>query len=62
MGESLSSVDAGYTDLTGRPDIAGYVNRANEMGCISSGLYFYPDAPMQYAELYKIATCVTGLS
>jgi hypothetical protein len=38
------------------------VNRANEMGCISDGLYFSPDAHMQYAELYKIAACVTGLT
>lgn len=35
VGETPSSISAGYIDVTGLGDIEGYINRANELGYIS---------------------------
>jgi len=61
VGETASDVDAGYTDLTGLGDLAGYVNRANELGCASSATYFRPNATSSRGEAFKMAACAAQL-
>jgi hypothetical protein len=61
LGETGSSVDAGYVDLAGLGDLAMYVNRANEIGCISDSSYFRPTASSSRGESFKVAVVCTGL-
>ena len=61
LGETGSSTSAGYTDLTGLGDLAMYVNRANEIGCISSSSYFRPNASASRGEAFKVAVVCAGL-
>jgi S-layer homology domain len=61
VGETASTTDAGYTDLNGLGDLAGYVNRANELGCASSATYFRPNATSSRGEAFKMAACAAQL-
>lgn len=61
LGETASSTDAGYTDLTGLGDLAGFVNRANEIGCAADASYFRPNATASRGEAFKIASCAAQL-
>ncbi|GAB0175262.1 MAG: hypothetical protein HHAS10_11410 [Candidatus Altimarinota bacterium] len=61
LGEVGSDVDAGYMDLTGLGDLASYVNRANEIGCISDASYFRPNASSSRGEAFKVAVICAGL-
>jgi len=61
VGETASTTNAGYTDLTGLGDLAGYVNRANELGCASSATYFRPNATSSRGEAFKMAACAAQL-
>jgi hypothetical protein len=58
MGEEGSSTDAGYTDIAGLGDLALYINRANELGCIESETYFHPNMSINQGDSYKIASCM----
>ena len=58
MGESGSSTDAGYTDTAGIGDLALYINRANELGCIENETYFHPNMSINRGDSYKIASCM----
>ena len=61
LGETASSTDAGYTDLAGLGDLAGFVNRANEIGCAADATYFRPNATASRGEAFKIASCAAQL-
>lgn len=61
LGETPSTVDAGYMDVASLGDLAGYINRANEIGCASSASYFRPNATASRGEAFKIAACVAQL-
>lgn len=61
LGETGSDVDAGYMDLTGLGDLASYINRANEIGCISDSSYFRPNASSSRGEAFKVAVVCAGL-
>lgn len=61
VGEEGSSADAGYMDIADLGDLAGYINRANEMGCAADAAYFRPNATASRGEAFKIAACVAGL-
>jgi S-layer homology domain len=61
LGEVGSDVDAGYMDLGGLGDLASYVNRANEIGCISDSSYFRPNASSSRGEAFKVAVICAGL-
>lgn len=61
LGETPSDVDAGYMDLAGLGDLAGYVNRANEIGCIGTSDYFRPNASSSRGEVFKVAAICAGL-
>lgn len=61
LGEVGSDVDAGYMDLGGLGDLASYVNRANEIGCISDASYFRPNASSSRGEAFKVAVICAGL-
>ena len=61
LGETASDVDAGYMDVASLGDLAGYINRANEIGCASSASYFRPNATASRGEAFKIAACVAQL-
>ena len=62
LGETASTEDAGYMDLNGLGDLAGYINRANEIGCAATSSYFRPNASASRGEAFKIAACVAQLS
>ena len=61
LGDTPSDVDAGYTDLDGLGDLRGYVNRANELGCVGDSQYFRPNATSTRGEAFKVATVCSGL-
>ncbi len=61
LGELPSDADAGYMDLSALGDLAGYVNRANELGCAADNDYFRPNASASRGEAFKIAACAAGL-
>jgi hypothetical protein len=61
LGETGSEADAGYMDLSSMGDLAGYVNRANELGCAADNDYFRPNATASRGEAFKIAACAAGL-
>lgn len=61
LGETPSDVDAGYMDLDGLGDLAGYVNRANEIGCVGDADYFRPNASSSRGEAFKVAVICSGL-
>ncbi len=61
LGETGSDVDAGYMDLTGLGDLASYINRANEIGCVSDSSYFRPNASSSRGEAFKVAVVCAGL-
>ncbi len=61
LGETPSDVSAGYMDLGGLGDLAGYVNRANEIGCAADASYFRPNATASRGEAFKIAACAAQL-
>ena len=61
LGETGSDVDAGYMDLAGLGDLAGYINRANEIGCAADASYFRPNATASRGEAFKIASCAAQL-
>jgi hypothetical protein len=58
VGETGSDVDAGYMDIGGLNDLAGFINRANELGCAADADYFRPMATASRGEAFKIASCV----
>lgn len=56
---SPSSKSAGFTDVSGSMgDLAGYINRATELGCVDPTKYFYPNNAASRGEAFKIASCV----
>jgi hypothetical protein len=61
LGETPSDMDAGYMDLAGLGDLAGYVNRANEIGCVGDADYFRPNASSSRGEAFKVAVICSGL-
>lgn len=61
LGETGSSVDAGYTDTTGLGDLTLFINRANEIGCVNDAVYFRPTASSTRGEAFKVATICAGL-
>jgi hypothetical protein len=61
VGETASDVDAGYMDVANLGDLAGYINRANEIGCASNATYFRPNATASRGEAFKIASCAAQL-
>lgn len=61
-GESASETSAGYMDVTSTlGDLAGYINRANELGCASDATYFRPNATSSRGEAFKMAACAAGI-
>ena len=61
LGETGSDIDAGYTDVDGLGDLRGYINRANEIGCVSPSMYFRPNASSTRGEAFKVAVVCAGL-
>jgi hypothetical protein len=61
VGETASDVDAGYMDVANLGDLAGYINRANEIGCAATATYFRPNATASRGEAFKIASCAAQL-
>ncbi len=61
LGEEGSTMSAGYMDVAGLGDLAGFVNRANEIGCAKSSSYFRPASTSSRGEAFKIAACAAGL-
>ncbi|PID84389.1 hypothetical protein CSB09_01090 [Candidatus Gracilibacteria bacterium] len=63
LGETGSSTSAGYQDVTSAlGDLAGFINRANELGCARDAMYFRPNASTSRGETFKIASCAAGLN
>jgi S-layer homology domain len=60
VGEAASTTSAGYMDTASLGDLAGYINRANELGCASTATYFRPNATSSRGEAFKLAACVGG--
>ena len=60
VGESASTESAGYMDTASLGDLAGYINRANELGCAATATYFRPNATSSRGEAFKLAACVGG--
>lgn len=59
VGANPSSKSAGFTDVpTSMGDLAGYINRATELGCIDPSKYFQPNNAASRGESFKIAACV----
>ncbi len=58
VGETGSDTDAGYMDVAGLGDLAGYINRANELGVAATSSYFRPNATASRGEAFKIAAGV----
>ena len=61
LGETGSNEDAGYADVAGLGDLAMYVNRANEIGCVGSSSYFRPNASASRGEAFKVSVVCAGL-
>lgn len=62
VGEKPSANDAGYKDVTSSlGDLAGFINRANELKCANTATYFRPAANSSRGEAFKIASCTAGL-
>ncbi len=61
LGEVGSDVDAGYMDIEGLNDLTSYINRANEIGCVSDSSYFRPMASSSRGEAFKVAVICAGL-
>ncbi len=62
LGESTSEETAGYMDVTDvLGDLAGYINRANELGVVGDATYFRPNASVTRGEAFKIAAAAAGL-
>jgi hypothetical protein len=62
LGESTSEESAGYMDVTSvLGDLAGYINRANELGVVGDADYFRPSASITRGEAFKIAAAAAGL-
>lgn len=61
LGEVGSDVDAGYMDIGGLNDLTSYINRANEIGCVSDASYFRPMASSSRGEAFKVAVICAGL-
>ena len=63
LGETASEDGAGYMDVSSDSlgDLAGYVNRANELGCAADADYFRPNATSTRGEAFKMAACAAGL-
>lgn len=62
LGEKPSATSAGYTDVTSAlGDLAGFINRANELKCANTATYFRPQANSSRGEAFKIASCAAGL-
>lgn len=58
-----SSTSAGYADVTeALGDLAGFINRANELKCANTATYFRPNANSSRGEAFKIASCVAKLT
>lgn len=63
LGEKPSEVSAGYADVTASlGDLAGFINRANELKCANTAMYFRPQANSSRGEAFKIASCTAKLS
>jgi hypothetical protein len=62
VGETGSTMNAGYLDTAGLGTITNYINRANEMGCTSPSSYFRPNAPATRGEIYKMTACIANLT
>ena len=62
LGESTTEESAGYMDVTDvLGDLAGYINRANELGVVGDATYFRPNASITRGEAFKIAAAAAGL-
>ncbi|MBS9783828.1 S-layer homology domain-containing protein [Candidatus Gracilibacteria bacterium] len=62
LGETGSNTSAGYSDVTASlGDLAGFINRANELKCARSATYFRPNASSSRGETFKIASCAAKL-
>lgn len=62
LGESPSAKSAGYQDVTASlGDLAGYINRANELKCAANAPYFRVNATSTRGETFKIAACAANL-
>ena len=62
VGESGSTMDAGYLDTAGLGTVTYYINRANEMGCTTPASYFRPNATATRGEIYKMAACIANMT
>jgi hypothetical protein len=60
VGEAPSTESAGYMDTASLGDLAGYIDRANELGCAATATYFRPNATSSRGEAFKLAACVGG--
>lgn len=58
-----TSTSAGYADVTEvLGDLAGFINKANELKCANTATYFRPNANSSRGEAFKIASCVAKLN
>ncbi len=58
INEAPSTESAGYMDTASLGDLAGYINRANELGCAATATYFRPNATSSRGEAFKLAACL----
>lgn len=63
LGEKASTMSAGYADVTANlGDLAGFINRANELKCANTTTYFRPAANSSRGEAFKIASCAAKIN
>ena len=63
LNEKPTTTSAGYADVTADlGDLAGFINRANEMKCANTATYFRPAANASRGEAFKIASCVAKIA
>lgn len=63
VGEKASATSAGYADVSATlGDLEGFINRANELKCANTAMYFRPQANSSRGEAFKIASCVAKLT
>ncbi len=57
-----TSVDAGFQDISGTGDLAGYINAAAAAGIVSQASMFRPNDTATRGEAFKVAANSAGLS
>jgi hypothetical protein len=62
QGIAPTDVDAGFSDIAGLGDLAGYVNAAAAAGIVSKNASFRPNANAVRGEAFKVAANAAGLT